>query len=80
MVMRMFGSKKEEKKEAPVEPKIDMNNKEQVREMEKDLKRKMQKEVREIDRAVLSKDRHSIGLPLLITILIDRERHAAKAM
>lgn len=52
--MRLFGSKKEEKKEAPPQPKIDMNNKEQLREMEKDLKRKLQKEVREIDRAILS--------------------------
>mmetsp|Transcript_32368 Transcript_32368/g.37389 ORF Transcript_32368/g.37389 Transcript_32368/m.37389 type:complete len:227 (-) Transcript_32368:38-718(-) len=56
MVMKFFGSKKEEKKEAPPEPKLDMNNREQLREMEKDLKRKLQKEVREIDRAVLKND------------------------
>lgn len=55
MVMRLFGSKKEEKKEAPPEPKLDMNNKEQIREVEKDFKRKLQKEIREIDRAILSK-------------------------
>mmetsp|Transcript_1650 Transcript_1650/g.1759 ORF Transcript_1650/g.1759 Transcript_1650/m.1759 type:complete len:227 (-) Transcript_1650:108-788(-) len=56
MVMRIFGSKKEEKKEAPPEPKVDMNNKEQLREMEKEMKRKIQKEIREVDRAILKND------------------------
>lgn len=54
-MMKIFGSKREDKqKEVPPEPKLDLNNREQVREIEKDFKRKLQKEIREIDRAILS--------------------------
>lgn len=56
MVMRFFGSKKEEQKQEvpPPQPKLDMNNKEMIRETEKEFKRKLQREVREIDRSVMS--------------------------
>lgn len=55
MVMKMFGSKKELQKEVqPIQPKLDPSNRDQIREVEKEFKRKLQKEIREIDRSNLS--------------------------
>jgi len=49
-------SPEEVKKEVIPEPRLDMNNRDQVRDIEKDFKRKLQREIREIDRAVLKND------------------------
>jgi hypothetical protein len=56
MVMKaLFGSKKEEIKEPP-KPKLDMNNKEQIKEIEKDYTKQLNKEIREIERQILHND------------------------
>jgi len=56
MVMKaLFGSKKEEVKEPP-KPKLDLSNKEQVREVEKEYTKQLTKEMREIDRQIIHND------------------------
>jgi len=51
---KFFGSKKEQV--PPPKPTVDMNNKEQLRQMEKDYKRQLQREMRELDRGLLQND------------------------
>jgi len=51
----LFGSKKEEVKEPP-KPKLDLSNKEQVREVEKEYTKQLTKEMREIDRQIIHND------------------------
>ena len=56
MVMKaLFGSKKEEPRPQPVQPKLDLNNKEKMKEVERDYSKQLQKEMREIDRQILRK-------------------------
>lgn len=51
----LFGSKKEEVKEPP-KPKLDPNNKEQLKEIEKDYTKQLNKEIRELERQILHND------------------------
>jgi len=53
MMKALFGSKKEE---PPKQPAFDPSNKEQLKEIEKDYKKKLQKEMRELERGVLQND------------------------
>jgi len=50
----LFGSKKEEA--APPKPSFDPSNKEQLKEIEKDYKKKLQREMRELERGVLQNE------------------------
>lgn len=53
----LFGSKKEEKPQpVPTQPKLDPNNKEQLKEIEKTYRTQLQKETREIERQILHND------------------------
>ena len=56
MVMKaLFGSKKEEIKPQPVKPTLDLNNKEKMKETEREYSKQLQREMREIDRQILRK-------------------------
>jgi len=50
---KLFGSKKQP--EVPAKPALDMNNKDQLREMERTYKKQLQREMRELERGVLRK-------------------------
>lgn len=52
MMQKLFGSKKDV---PPPQPTLDMSNKEQLREMEKDYKKKLMGEMRELERGVRRK-------------------------
>jgi len=54
MMKKLFGHKKQE--QAPPKPAIDMNNKDQLKEMERAYKKQLQKEMRELERGVLQND------------------------
>jgi len=54
MMKKLFGSKKQE--QAPPKPAVDMNNKDQLKEMERAYKKQLQKEMRELERGVLQND------------------------
>jgi len=58
MVMKaLFGSKKEEKPQpVPTQPTIDMNNKDQLKDVEKGYRTQLQKEMREIERQIIHND------------------------
>ena len=51
MIRKLFGSKREV--EVPKEPKLDLSNREQMRQIEKEYKKKLQKEVREVERGLI---------------------------
>ena len=51
MMKKLFGSNKTEV--PPSQPRFDAANKEQVREMEREYKKQLQREMRELERAVL---------------------------
>jgi len=53
----LFGSKKEEKPQpVPTQPTIDMNNKDQLKDVEKGYRTQLQKEMREIERQIIHND------------------------
>ncbi len=55
MMAKLFGSKKEQPQAPPPKPTFDTGNKEQLKEMEKDYKRQLNKEMRELERGILRK-------------------------
>ena len=63
MVMKaLFGSKKEEIKPQPVKPTLDLNNKEKMKETEREYSKQLQREMREIDRQVLRNMIYKYGI------------------
>lgn len=72
---KLFGSKKQQ--EVPAQPAVDMNNKDQLKEMERNYKKQLQREMRELERGVLRKI-PSLWIPH-ITLLLDNDMTQKKA-